>query len=315
MLNQKKQEIKFEIMKKPNIKKLTTIITENDDNQQIREITAQILDKYRFDKIICFGSKMNKSEKVSCFLDSTGATQLPTELNSYCLLLMPSNDEKCPDNQIQQRLEEEFKSSVSLTIIVHRMLEFNAALNNGSSFFISIYKKGIVLHDNYEELFITPAKGKPINIRITKKETFWTHWHSLSKNFIKGGQLFIDEKDNGIAVFMLHQALQHCYSAMLRVLIGYRTNSNSLRRLLKLIEIALPHSSFIKPHKITPEDSRLSGLLLKGFSDARYDNTFEATTEDLVAMIGRINEILDHANTICLERIGNLKSGKTTYLA
>lgn len=303
-------------MKKQNFKKLANVSATDDQHKEIRHITSKILEKYMFDKIICIGSKIHtQGEKMSCFLSESGRTILPSELNNYYLLLIPSKNEPCPDIQIQQRLEEEFKSSVSLTIIIHRMTEFNAALNNGSSFFTSVFKKGVILHDNHEDLFSTPKEGKPLNTRITKKEAFWKHWHKLSTSFMKGSKFFIDNEENSVAVFMQHQALQHCYSAMLRVLTGYRTNSNSLRRLIRLIDIALPDSSFVPPYKSTPEDSRLSSLLLRGFSDARYDETFEATTKDVVTMMVKINKIIEHADSICNERIENLKSGKTSYLA
>ncbi|TCC95024.1 HEPN domain-containing protein [Pedobacter hiemivivus] len=303
-------------MKKQNFKKTFTAASDDDRNNELRLITAKILEKYLFDKIICIGSKIHtQGEKISCFLAENGTTILPSELNNYYLMLIPSKNEPCPDIQIQQRLEEEFKSSASLTIIVHRMSEFNTALNNGSSFFTSVFKKGFVLHDNNEEIFSKPEGGKSLNFRITKKEAFWTHWHKLSMSFLKGGKFFIDNNENSVAVFMLHQALQHCYSGMLRVLTGYRTNSNSLRRLIKLIDIALPDSSFVQPYKGTPEESRLSSLLLKGFSDARYDETFLASTDDLIAMMIKISRIIDFANSICIQRLENLKSGKTPYLA
>lgn len=308
--------MKKQNMKKQNFKKLANSVADDNQDKEIRAITNKILERYMFDKIICFGSKIHtQGEKISCFLTENGTTVLPSELNNYYLMLIPSKDEPCPDIQIQQRLEEEFKSSVVLTIIIHRMVEFNAALINGSSFFTSVFKKGFILHDAHEELFSKPNEGKSLNMRITKKEAFWTHWHKLSTSFLKGGKFFIDNNENSVAVFMLHQALQHCYSAMLRVLTGYRTNSNSLRRLIKLIDIALPDSSLVRPYKGTPEESRLSSLLLKGFSDARYDETFEAKTDDLLAMMIKISGIIDFANTICNERIENLKSGKTPYLA
>ena len=302
-------------MKKPNMTKLENLNAEKDQYKDLRAVKEQILSKYKLDKLICFGSKTNPSaEKVSCFLESERVSIPQTELDRYYLLVVPSKEEPCPDILIQQRIEEDFKSSISLTILVHRMVEFNSALANGSSFFTSIYKKGIIIHDDNEDLFITPAKGNPIKGRITKKEAFWKHWYKLSTSFTRGGNVFTDDQDNGIAVFMYHQALQHCYSAMLRVLIGYKTNSNSLPRLTRLIDIALPDFSFIPQHRSTPEDSRLLGLLLKGFSDARYDNRFEATTEDLVAIMNKVNKILEGANEICMERITNLQTGKTPYL-
>ena len=113
---------------------------------------------------------------------------------------------------------------------------------------------------------------------------------------------------------MLHQALQHCYSGMLRVLTGYRTNTNGLRRLMKLIDNILPESSFTTNHK-TPEDTRLTGLLLKGFGDARYSEKFEVNHQELSLMIERITNILSKGNDSCLKHLKQLKEGTSQYIA
>ncbi|RAJ31736.1 HEPN domain-containing protein [Pedobacter cryoconitis] len=302
-------------MKKQKLKNLPMQSEPTIGEAHMKEITAQIVEQYKFEKIVCFGSQVNIVQKESCFVDNDNQTLIPSELNSYYLLLVPSKDEKCADIKIQQRLEEQFKSVASVTILIHRMDEFNNALQNGSSFFKSIYKKGIILHDNNEEQFVSPGEGAPINKRITLREEYWVQWYKLSLDFVKGGKFYIGDECNGLAVFMLHQALQHCYSAMIRVLTGYRINSNSLRRLLKLVDLALPDSSFVTPHKATPEDTRLTGILLKGFSDARYDDAFIVTKDDLTALLNRITLIIDNANKVCSQRIADLKDGKAMYSA
>lgn len=303
------------IMKKQKLKILPTPSEQTAGDLQIKGIADQILVQYKFDKIICFGSQVNTIKKESCFLDDDSRNVCPSVLNSYYLLLVPSKDEKCADIKIQQRLEEQFKSIASVTIIIHRMEEFNRALQNGSSFFKSVYKKGIIMYDNNEEQFVSPAEGVPINIRIIRREQYWSQWYKLSIDFVKGSEFYIDQENHGLAVFMLHQALQHCYLAMIRVLTGYRINSNSLRRLLKLVDLALPDSSFVTPTRATPEDVRLTGLLLKGFSDARYDEAFIATKDDLFTLLSRITLIIDGANKVCSQRIADLKEGKVLYSA
>ncbi|RZJ79025.1 MAG: HEPN domain-containing protein, partial [Chryseobacterium sp.] len=291
-------------MKKQKLKNLPMPSEPGFGEAQVREITNQILKQYKFEKIIRFGSKINIVKKESCFVFDEDHSLTSNELNSYYLMLIPSKDEKCADIKMQQRLEEQFKSIASVTILIHRMHEFNDALQNGSSFFKSIYKKGTILHDNNEEHFLSPAEGAPIDERIIRREKYWDHWHRLSMGFVRGGRFFIEEeKNSGLAVFMLHQALQHCYSGMIRVLTGYRTNSNSLRRLLQLIDLAMPDSSIFTSFRATPEDLRLKGVLLKGFSDARYDDTFIVTKEDLFTLYNRIMSIINDGNKVCLQRI------------
>ncbi|SDF95965.1 HEPN domain-containing protein [Pedobacter terrae] len=300
-------------MKKQKLKNLPVQPQPSVIESQLAKITKIILNRYKVEKIICFGSEIITVLKESCFIVLGNGSVPLTKSNSYCLLVIPSKNETCHDIKMQQCLEELLRSEASVTILVHRMEEFNEALNKGSSFFTSIYRKGIILHDSNEEQFDSPAEGTPINKRTIRKEKDWNQWHHLSLDFIKGSKFFIDEGRNSLAVFMLHQALQHCYFAMIKLLTGYRANSNSLRRLLNLINIALPDSSLVAPNKTTPEDLRVTGLLLKGFSHARYDDKLIATESDVMTLLKKVIAIVENANTICSERIADLKDGKTAY--
>lgn len=286
--------------------------TVNDmEANELKMLTEIILSKINAEKIICFGSIVSGIKNNSCFAADTKHMRL--KLNSYYLLVVPKATECIADVALQQKLEEEMKPTASVTVLVHRMDEINTALQNGSSFFTTLYRKGILLHDNETEPFVFPASGAEISSRITRREDFWNRWFQLSENFLKGAHFYCREKNNHLAVFMLHQTLQHCYSGMLRVLTGYRSNSNNLRRLLKLIENILPDASFSEKH--TPENARLSGLLTKGFSDARYSDKFNITTEELRMLMNRIEKILKEGNTACIDHLKNLREGKASYIA
>jgi len=300
-------------MKKQKLKNLPIAPKPTEAENQLKEITAIITEQYSFEKIISIGSEINKTQRESCFADLNEPSVSSNLLNSYFLLLIPCQTEKCNDVVIQQRLEEQLKPIASVTILIHRMDEFNTALQNGSTFFKSVYKRGIVLYDKNEEPFVSPGEGASIRNRITKREQLWQKWHQLATEFLTGANFFIGEEINELSVFMLHQALQHCYSAMIRVLTGYRTNSNSLRRLIKLIDLALPDSSFVVPNRSTPEDLRLMSILLKGYGDARYSDGFTVTKQDVSIIYGKVSVIIDNANKVCLQRITDLKDGKIKY--
>lgn len=284
-------------------------ITSCIETVELKAITELILSKVRAEKIICFGSIINRVKNSSCFLHDE---QYVTKSNRYYLLVVPTPGEQIHDIVLQQQLEEEIKAFGNATIIVHRMKEINTALQNGGSFFTNIYKRGILLHDNEKELFSVPVAAADASKRITRRENFWNQWHLLSENFLKGAHFYYDKHFNNLAVFMLHQSLQHCYTGMLRVLTGYRSSSNSLRRTLKLIDNILPEASF-SAEKHTPENARLLGLLMKGFGDARYSEKFDITSGELLTLMNRIENILKRANITCLDHLNKLREGKTSY--
>lgn len=273
----------------------------------LKNITKLILKRWNPEKIICFGSTTTAIRSFSCFEQEERKT-VSSKSDCYYILLIPETSESQADGIIQQRMEQYLKTIADVVIIVHRMDEINLALKNGSSFFSSIYKKGAILYDKKNVPFIAPANGMDICKRVSKREKFWNQWRELSADFLSGARFYAETNKNNLAVFMLHQTLQHCYSGMLRVLIGYRTNSNGLGRLVRLIESVLPNTSFFPP-SATPEDTRLAQLLLKGFSDARYDNKLEITSEEVSTLITRIGQILQAADLACLKRLSSIRQG------
>lgn len=300
-------------MKKQNLSLPAANDKPTVDAVELEAITKLFLSKFAIEKVICFGSIINNIQNNSCFKASENEPEIKLQ-NSYYLLVVPKASEMLADIVIQMQLEEDVKTLANVTIIVHRMEEINNALENGSSFFTTIYQKGSILYNHEKEDFVVPAPGAPLNKRIIKREAFWLQWFSLSESFLKGAVFFKNDNNHNLSVYMLHQALQHCYSGMLRVLTGYRTNTNGLRRLMKLIDNIIPDSSFASAKK-TPEDARLSGLLLKGFGDARYSDKFTITEQELSLITARIEEILKTANTSCLLHIKKIKEGKTSYIA
>ena len=299
-------------MKKQKFPTMHTGAKPTADEIELNTITEIIIKKFKIEKVICFGSIINHVQNVSCFKETAQEEELK-QRNSYYLLLVPDSQELLADIAVQMQLEEDLKGIANVTIIVHRMEEINKALENGSSFFTTIYKKGTMLYDQEVEPFVVPGSGAEVNKRIIKRENFWHQWYNLSEGFLKGAVFFEQSNHPNLSLYMLHQSLQHCYSGMLRVLTGYRTNTNGLRRLMKLIDNILPESAF--SDRKTPEEGRLTTLLLKGLGDARYSEKFEISTQELSQIKSRIEEILIKANNSCLMHIKKLKEGKAPYVA
>ncbi len=283
------------------------------ENQQLKQITGAIISFIQPEKLICFSSKIQTTETKSCFSKDTKPFANDT-INRYCLFLVPSAEERLHNFVIQQKAEELCRSIATVVVLVHRMEEINQALENGSTFFTGIYKKGLLLYDRDEQPFVVPGEGSPVNKRIAKREKFWEKFASLSANFLKGAVFFVNEKSFSLAVFMLHQAVIHSYAGSLKVLTGYKTGTHSLHRLINIIDTTLPDSGLVLP-KNTPEDARLISILSKGYADARYHDKFETTEEEVKKLLEYVTGIAETANKVCSERILLLKEGKIPYKA
>ena len=277
---------------------------------EMQQLVAAITGMVAVEKIICFSSTVHRVIKKSCFeMEQTGDTIKST----YGLLLILSDNQVLHESIIQQRAEDAARPIAEVVTIVHPIEEVNTALKNGSAFFSSIYKNGTLVYDRNEQTLAEPGEGKSVATRLTKREKFWDKWHTLAKGFLQGAAFYRTVEQPNLAVYMLHQAVQHCYSGMIRVMTGYRTNSNGLGRLLRLIDATVPYDAITLPRE-TATDLRLTGILLKGYSDARYKDSFEATEEDAAILIERVASIIDAADQRCRQRIQQLKAGAAAYI-
>ncbi len=285
-------------------------LSEHIGNDQLKQITHAITSFIRPEKLICFSSKIRATTTKSCFSEETKPVS-DDAFNRYCLLLVPSADERLHDFVIQQKAEDLCRHIATVIIFVHRMEEINQALEKGSTFFTGIYKKGLLLHDRNEQSFSAPGEGVPASKRIIRREKFWEKFGNLSNDFLKGAVFFQQEQHLPLAIFMLHQAAIHSYCGSLRVLTGYKTGTNSLQRLINIIDLTLPDSGLVLP-KSTPEDARLISILSKGYSDARYHDKFEATAEEVKKLLEYVTRMIETAHTVCSAHIRLLKEGKIT---
>ncbi|MGK6350441.1 hypothetical protein [Parapedobacter sp. DT-150] len=279
--------------------------------EEIQQLVEIIINTLLVEKIICFGSIVQRVVRKSCFEEAV--CESPVVKNSYSLLIIPALSNTSDGLAIEQQVEEACRPCADVTAIVHTMDDVNSALCHGSGFFSAIYKYGALIHDQQETAFATPGEQGYIQERVAKRERFWDRRHALAEGFIQGAAFFCTKVQPSLGVCMLHQAMQHCYAGMLRVMTGYRTGSQQLNRLQRLIEATLSFPSILLPRHTT-EDTRLSEVLMKGHGVAHYDHTLSVSIEDLAELIDRVSTIIAAADQHCRKRLQQLKEGDIAYI-
>lgn len=276
--------------------------------KQLRDTITQAV---TVEKIFCFGSTSHQTITKSCFGAEEATATAPK--NSYSLLVIPSTPAAVANAELQWQVEEAVKPAVSATVIVHTIDEVNAALLAGSAFFVTVCRKGLLLYDRGTVQLQPFGRGKPIEARITKRERFWNKWHDLATGFLRGAEFYENSGLYHLAIYMLHQAAQHSYTGVLRVMVGYRTNAQNLNRLIRLMDTMVPQLSLTTPRR-TPEDIKLCDILSKGFGDARYKETFEVDRRQVAALVSQVSQLIDMADVQCRKRIQQLKSDEIAYI-
>lgn len=263
--------------------------------------TADFKKKGRILKIILFGSYARGD-----WVDEPHT--MKGYRSDYDLLIIVNN-RKLTDfatywYKAKDRLLRDRGVKTPLSFIVHSRREVNTALKEGQYFFSDIRREGIVLYELDDEPL---AEAKPLSpaetFRVARKH-FETRF-PYSQSFTKGFHFYLEEGDYKIAAFLLHQAIEHAYSAVLLTLTNYGPPSHKLTFLRSLAE-----EQDRRLAEAWPRDQRRFAAwfntLNEAYVKARYSEHYEISREALVWLGERTAELHRLVKESCEEHLAEL---------
>lgn len=282
---------------------LTHLPTEK--RQELETILAVIRTRPEVEMIILFGS----------YARGTGVEDIYEEegiiyhyQSDYDLLVIV----KTRGLQRQQRLEIHLMEAVDklpnmhtpCSIIVHDVDYINAQLDDGQYFFSDIKKEGILLYDTGH------LKLKEANKKLDPKQRYqlaqedFEYWFTDAVGFYETAILSIEKHNYKIAAFLMHQAAERFYNAILLVFTHYKPKTHDLAILRRLTNNL--DRQFIKIFLIhDPEEKRLFRLLRDAYVAARYKKGYTITEEELHWLGDRVKILQQLTEKLCLEKMAS----------
>lgn len=194
--------------------------------------------------------------------------------------------------------------STQVGLIVHSRREVNTALRQGQYFFSDIRRQGIVLYELDEEPLAEPKPQSPTEALKLAGEQFESrmpaakNFHRLFKTALAGGML----KEGA---FLLHQAAEHAYSALLLTLTSYSPPSHNLNFLRTLAE---EHDRRLT--EAWPRDQQRFrawfNTLNEAYVKARYSEHYQISREALEWLGERTAILHDLVESICRQHLETL---------
>ena len=192
-----------------------------------------------------------------------------------------------------------------VTFVVEPIKYLNQQLEKSQYFFSDIKKEGILLYDSGE---FTLAEPKDLNSEERKqiaKDDFDV-WFGSGTEFLLGVDFYTKQDLLNKAAFLLHQATESFYSAILLVFTGYKPRLHDIE---KLGSLASNYSDELL--KIFPRDTKEQEekfvLLKSAYTEARYNKNYKITEEQLLYLIKRIEKLKSITEEICTNRINEIK--------
>lgn len=254
--------------------------------------------------IILFGSYA-KNKFVDCDVTHDfGITEF--YISDYDLLIVTKHRLGGKESTVVSQIREEFlqgkeEFQTSPQIITESIKGLNNELSEGHCFYVDIVNEGIMLYDSGEYTLETPRELKYSEIR-EKARKYYERNIKLAEQFIVGTGLYCNVGYFVLASFQLHQATEYLLKAIPLVYILYRYKEHDLEFLLEKCKLHTLELARVFPRN-TPEEKRLFELLQRAYVEARYNDDFVVTKEDIDALVPKIELLRDIVKKVCRERL------------
>jgi uncharacterized protein len=292
----------FDSFTKKNERTVNTSLSHLPEHKQkqLKEIAEIIVKAVDPEKVILFGSHAT-GRWVEHRYTEGGITY--EYISDYDILVITKSGETRKDYEVQDLIENRCVYKTPVTVITHDIDFINKMLTEGQYFFTDIEKEGILLYDAgntplAERKPLSPAEAKAIT------QDYFDQWYHSAVGFLKGAGFYLQQKEYKLAGFMLHQATERTYNAIILVQTGYKPKTHNLDKLKRFSKRFSEELEGIFPDN-TPEEKHLFDLLKRGYVDARYKNNYAITAEELHILIERVTKIQAIAERLCKEKIAS----------
>lgn len=209
------------------------------------------------------------------------------------------------ESTIETRIRDRFaadKSEVTkVQLIGESITKLNNALSQGHYFYIDAVNEGILLYDSGECELATPRDLNFSGIKQIAESYFYSnqqraldYWEDAIRN--------INNKKYTHSSFFLHQATEYLLKSIPLVFILYRYKEHELKFLLDMCKKHTLDLVDIFPCR-TKQEEQAFDLLCRAYVEARYNDNFVVTKEEIDVLVPRIELLIQTVEKVCRERI------------
>lgn len=259
----------------------------------LNQIKQTIFSVARPDKIILFG--LHADQNASATL-----AQYPPSLQVVDILVVVKYGDAKRYPELQRLIEDKCFNIATVNCVVHNLQYVNERLIEGNYFFLQIKEQGVILYDA-SQLPLSTASQPDLPMIAKQATEDFTHWSTQAKEFYDCATFSQNYGYKRLSLFLLHQAAEQMYQAVILTFTGYKPTTHNLGKLRNHTARLSVQLCSIFPDR-TEEDKRIFHLLIASYVGARYKN-FDVTEHDLSTLFDRIGQLLIFGESICLNQL------------
>jgi len=205
---------------------------------------------------------------------------------TFYLLVLIADDEKIPEHEISNKLEDNCRYLANVLTIVHKANSARTGVANGQRFWNKVLANGFLLY-RADELDLPEPVVVDRSALLERARFHWDRWGEQGKIFLEGAELYRAAGNNRLAAFMLHQCVESILKALIQAILGYRVQMHNLSRLLRLSLLFTDDLKQVFGLE-SVEGQQLFTLLQASYSQSRYNAKFDPDAESVGLLAERV---------------------------
>lgn len=278
--------------------------------RDLRELVALIRDEVEdVVMIILYGSYARNTYVELDIQRDYGGGEIQF-ISDYDILVVTKRRLGAKESTVNSRIKDRFlrckgKFQTYPQIINESISKFNNALSEGHYFYVDILTQGIVLYDSVECQLATPRELNFCEIEKRAQKYYGVKFRR-GMRFTHYTQVAYKDKEYVDASFFLHQSTESFLKTIPLVYILYGYKEHDLEFLIEKCKPYTMELATVFPRD-TPEEKRLFELLRSAYVEARYNDNFVVTKEDIDALLPKVELLRDIVEKVCRERFDYYK--------
>lgn len=265
----------------------------------LERATGIIVQAVRPEKIILFGVYSVEADA------RLFSERLPPGIGAYDLLVVTNQGDRRSDYELQDIIENRCREEVPVTVLVHDIGYVNRRIMEGQYFFSTMRRDAILVYDAGRVALARGGEADLVQVRWMAERDL-ERWRRQSRAFFRSAEFNLGGGEWKMVVFLLHQAAEQIYQAILLSFTGYKPTTHNLDKLRRYTNRFSIELALLFPRNGEEED-RIFKLLLSGYVDARYKEDFEVSEADARLLTERVGRLLEIADRVCRNRLLSLE--------
>lgn len=261
-----------------------------DKRRQLEEIKRIVFRLSRPEMIILFGIFAEQQSGID-------TPEFPPVLQVFDLLIAVKKGNSKELSSLQSIIEDKCAAHAPINLTILSLQYINDRLIEGNYFFYQIAQNGILIHSHTGAQLAKPTPPALVKARQIAEQDF-RFWSTQAIHFYECASTSMGHGYLRSCAFLLHQAVEQMYQAILLTHTGHKPATHNLNKLRRSTAKFSARICEIFPDR-TDDDRRLFHLLVISYIDARYSQNFQVAEKDLIALLHRVRHFLALGQTIC----------------